>query len=110
MLYTTIVGTFGEDLGDGRDVDARFLDAVAFAQRYVRGIRAGFAQLQQAHAIVHAAMQRAVDSGKRTIELPTYVPWKSAYFAAGGANHPTEFVVFRAEDSWRHRLHSTRAQ
>jgi uncharacterized UPF0160 family protein len=99
--FTTIVGVFNEDLGDGRDVDVRFLDAVVFAQRYVRGINAGFTQARRARAIVQSAMQRAADSGKRTLELPSYVPWKPAYFEAGGVTHPTEFVLVPTEDSWR---------
>ena len=99
--FASMVGAFVQDLGDGRDVDARFLDAVSVAQRYLRGMRASFAELQRARRVVRAAMQRAAEAGRHTIALPGYLPWKGAYFEEGGRQHPTEFVLFPAEGAWR---------
>ncbi len=99
--FASMVGSLTHDADDGDDFDGRFADAVAFAQRYVRGIAAGLRARQHARNAVLACMQRAADAGRHTIELTEYVPWKETYFAAGGREHPTEFVLLPAEDAWR---------
>ncbi|MEO0479884.1 MAG: MYG1 family protein [Planctomycetota bacterium] len=99
--FTSIVGSMNNDLGDGRSFDERFEDAVSFAVRYVRGIHAGFENNRRAKATVEAAMREAEHAGRRVIEFEEYVPWKAAYFILGGADHPTDFVVFPTESDWR---------
>ncbi len=99
--FTSIVGAFVEDVGDGASVDERYLEAVRFAQRYVRGIRAGLERALAARETVVRAMATARASGTRVIELPDYMPWKATYFENGGIDHPTDFVLFPAEGRWR---------
>ncbi len=99
--FTQIIGAFVQDLGNGGDMDDRFLEAVAFAQRYVRGMRAGYEEIQRVKSTVRKAMKRAAKAKVRTLILPGYMPWKSAYFESGGRTHPTDFVVFPAEGAWR---------
>lgn len=97
----SLVGCFNSDPGSGEDFDARFLAAVDMARRYVRGMHEGHVAGRRARETVDAAMQRATAAGRRTIEFAEYVPWKEAYFDLGGAEHPTEFVIFPAEGTWR---------
>ncbi len=99
--FTTIVGNFNDDTDDGHDLDARYRDAVAFAQRYVRGIRAGHEREARARELVMEAMEAAVAAKRRTLFLDEYLPWKGTYFEHGGADHPTDFVLMPVEDSWR---------
>ena len=99
--FASLVGCINNDPGSGDDFDARFLAAVDFAKRYVRGMHAGHVAAERAKATVRAAMERASTAGRRTMEFAEYVPWKEAYFELGGAEHPTEFVVFPAESTWR---------
>ncbi|MBK8980182.1 MAG: MYG1 family protein [Planctomycetes bacterium] len=97
----SIVGSLTNDPGDGSDFDARFEIAVAFVAHYVRGIRAGVEQTSRAAHAVRTAMDDARAAGRRTLFLHDYLPWKAAYFEHGGAQHPTDFVLFPAEGSWR---------
>jgi uncharacterized UPF0160 family protein len=96
-----IVGNMNHDPGDGSGFDDRYLEAVAIASRYLQGIAAGHRAEAEARAKVIAAMERAVADDTRLLFLDGYVPWKPAYFENGGREHPTDFVLFPAEDAWR---------
>lgn len=87
--------------GANEDVDRRYLEAVRFAEWVVVGIRDGHYEFRRARELVSSAMDEAVAAGRRTLFLEDYVPWKRAYFEHGGAEHPTDFVVFPAEGAWR---------
>ena len=99
--FTSIVGAFTNDPGDGSEHDDRFEEAARFAQRYLQGIAAGHRNALAARDAVRRAMELAVERGKRTLVFEDYVPWKSAYYEFGGAEHPTEFAVFPSEGTWR---------
>lgn len=99
--FTAIVGTLTNDLGDGASMDDRYLEAAVLSLRYVRGIVAGHRAEAAARRAVHAAMQDAESRGSRVMFLDGYFPWKTAYFEAGGVDHPTDFVLFPADDAWR---------
>jgi uncharacterized UPF0160 family protein len=99
--FTSIIGTMNNELDDGNGHDERYAEAADIATRYLRGIAAGHRADAAARATVRAAMEDAVARGSRTIHLDGYVPWKPAYFDLGGRDHPTDFVMFPAEDSWR---------
>ncbi|MBI5851270.1 MAG: MYG1 family protein [Planctomycetes bacterium] len=99
--FTSIVGAMNDDPDASRDFDARYRDAVAFASRYVRGIRAGHDRERRARRIVHAAMDDARVAGRRTLFFDEFLPWKSAYFEHGGDEHPTDFVLMPVEGAWR---------
>jgi uncharacterized UPF0160 family protein len=84
------------------EFDAAFLAASDAALALLRGIAAGFEEERNATEVVLAAMRQAEQAGSRVLAFSRYVRWKSPYFTAGGATHPTEFVVFPALDgSWQ---------
>ena len=97
--FSMLVGTLTERAGD--DFDPWYERAAGIAADVVCGIRAGVLRAEAAVSKVETAMREAEATGDRILRLPHYVKWKPAYFAAGGATHPTEFVVFPTDDSWR---------
>ncbi|MCC6781439.1 MAG: MYG1 family protein [Planctomycetes bacterium] len=99
--FTSIVGAFNDDPDESRDLDTRYRDAVAFAMRHLRGLRAGFARSQRARLAVRRAMDDAVAAGRRTLFFDEYLPWKGAYFEFGGIDHPSEFALMPVEGAWR---------
>lgn len=99
--FTSIIGSFTNEADGGATMDERYLEAAAFAERYVAGVAAGHRAESEARRAVRDAMESARAAGRRVLFLDRYVPWKPAYFAAGGATHPTDFVMFPAEATWR---------
>lgn len=82
--------------------DAQFEVAAAFAGAWLRGLVAEHEKRTQAERAVAAAMDDAAARGSRVLVLREYLPWKPAYFARGGATHPTDFVLHPGTDgSWR---------
>ena len=72
------------------------------AAAYVDGIRHDHAEREAARALVLAALADAERAGSNLLVLPEYVRWKPAYYEAGGASHPTEFVLHPGlEGGWR---------
>lgn len=80
------------------DFDHAFEGAVGIAGAWLRGLVVGFEEERAGVAIVHAAMDAAVARGSAIVELPRHLRWKPPYFAAGGATHPTAFVLFPGLD------------
>src|SRR5690606_20602812 len=97
--FPSLIGTLTH--GPADTMDARYLEAAAFAQRIVEGIAGGVAEVRRARTIVRAEMDRALEEGRRTLFFGEYLPWKRAYFDHGGADHPTDFVLLPAEGRWR---------
>jgi uncharacterized UPF0160 family protein len=84
------------------EFDAAFERAVAMTTPTLIGLRAAVLEDEEAARRVLAGMQDASDAGSNIIVLDRYLPWKLTYFANGGVDHPTEFVVFPGVDgSWR---------
>lgn len=85
-----------------REFDAGFDRAVAFAEAWLQGLLADHARRQQARAVVAVAMEDAKNNRRNVLLLDAYLPWKGAYFAANGASHPTEYVLYPSTDGhWR---------
>lgn len=80
------------------DFDARFHEAVGVASLLLRGLSLEHEERQAARAIVEQAMEAALRRGDRMLRLPRYLRWKPAYFALGGAEHPTDFVLMPGLD------------
>ncbi len=97
--FSMIIGVLTERAAD--DFDAWYERAVAIAQDVVEGIRAGALRAEADAAAVRAAMDAAVERGDRALRLDRYLKWKPAYFAAGGADHPTDLVLFPGKGDWR---------
>lgn len=82
--------------------DAQFAVGVQIALAWIAGLRAGFDKRSAAVAAVTAAVAVADAAGSNVLRFDRYIHWKPAYFAAGGASHPSEFVLFPGTDgTWR---------
>ncbi len=97
--FSMIVGVLNERAGD--DFDRWYERAVTLAMDVVEGIRAGFERANADAEAVRRAMAAAESEGRRALQLDRYLKWKPAYFAAGGADHPTDLVLFPGRGDWR---------
>ncbi|MBO6940359.1 MAG: MYG1 family protein [Deltaproteobacteria bacterium] len=97
--FSMIVGVLNERAGD--DFDRWYERAVSLALDVVEGIRAGFERAEADAEAVRKAMATAESEGRRALQLDRYLKWKPAYFAAGGAEHPTDLVLFPGRGDWR---------
>jgi uncharacterized UPF0160 family protein len=99
---SVIVSTLAEQAESLEDFDARFMDAVALCQGVLRGLWANERRNHEAAAAVLAAMRRAEAAGSRVLAFDRHYKWKRAYFEHGGADHPSDYVLFPDQDgSWR---------
>lgn len=98
--FSMIVGVLNERADDD-DFDRWYERAVSLAIDVVEGIRAGFERAKADAAAVEQAMADAQAEGRRALHLDRYLKWKPAYFAAGGAEHPTDLVLFPGRGDWR---------
>jgi len=85
-----------------QEFDQAFLQAGQVAMGAVRGVQQELALAQQAQGAVLRAMAQAERTGEAVLFLDQYYRWKPIYYANGGAEHPTDYVVFPGlEGSWR---------
>lgn len=100
--FTKIVEAYTQGPSTLEEYDAAFHRAAEFAAGYVQGIDSGVRQIQAAEAAVVSAMDAAVADGVRVMFLDQYVKWKPVYYRNGGAEHPTDYIVFPSmEGTWR---------
>lgn len=100
--YTRMVEAYNKGSHTLADFDAAYERAVTMSIGIVQGIVAAERLEQEAARLVVEGMQAAEAAGSNVMVFDRYLPWKPAYFANGGASHPTEFVVFPGVDgSWR---------
>lgn len=101
--FASMVDAFNQPADSEAEYLAAFEQAVAMAGGVVRGMAAEHASIQHALTVVAAAMKEADAEGRRTLFFDRYVRWKPAYFALGGVEHDSAFVLFPASDgsSWR---------
>ncbi len=79
-----------------------FLKGAEVARLMLEGLELGYNAVCRAREAVLASMAHAEASGSSVIELDAYYAWKQPYFEAGGASHPTEYVLFPSDDStWK---------
>lgn len=97
--FSMIVGVLNERADE--DFDRWYHRAVELALDVVEGIRAGFERANADAAAVQRAMAEAEAEGRRVLILDRYLKWKPAYFDAGGAEHPTDLVLFPGRGDWR---------
>jgi len=82
--------------------DAAFHRAAEFAKGFVEGIVAGIEQVRAATSAVLAAMDEAVAARRAVMFMDAHYTWKPVYYANGGADHPTDYVLFPGmEGTWR---------
>lgn len=98
LSVSGVIGGFNplwdEDLTPAQE-DARFAEAVAFAEDILRRSIAGAQAWQRARALVHAAIERAEDP--RIVELERNMPWREPLITAAPE---ALFVVYPKSDGW----------
>ncbi len=99
--FSTLVGIHNNTAETPEDFLENFLAASAMAERVVAGVRHGVERAIESRAAVIAAMQDAEEVGRAVLFLDQYGPWKGAYFGNGGADHPTDYVLFPGDGKWR---------
>lgn len=100
--FATMVAAANRGAETLAEFDAHFERAVAMAMVLVDGLRAEHAELVEARDVVRQAMEHAEQTDSNAMRLSRYVRWKPPYFAMGGADHPTDFVILPGLDgSWR---------
>ena len=99
--FSTLITFLNNTATDPESLLSRFHDAAEMASQVARGIRAGCEQLAAARTIVHEAMAAAVRNDRAVLFLEEPCDWKPAYFENGGIDHPTDFVLLPADESWR---------
>lgn len=100
--FPRIIGALNEVAETQEDFDVAFETAVTVATAYLKGVFRGFEKVAAAESAVVAAMADAEQAGRNVLFFDHYVNWKPGYFTHGGADHPTEFVLFPGVDgSWR---------
>ena len=98
--FSTMVGVLVEQ-ADDEDFDTWYERAVSMAIDITSAISKGCERSERDARAVVAAMEDAVTSERRVLFFAEYLKWKPAYFGAGGADHPTEYVVFPGRNDWR---------
>ncbi len=87
---------------NAQEFDQEYRNAADVTVRLLDGLVAGFERTRQARDVVLAAMAAAVDDDRSVLILDRYYAWKPVYFACGGAEHPTRFVLFPSDDgTWK---------
>jgi len=100
--FSQMVGVFGSGCSTLEDFDAAFRRAGDAAQNLVAGFATELSERKAGEAAVVSAMEAAAAAGSNLMFLSRYHRWKHTYFANGGANHVTEFVIHPGVDGrWR---------
>ncbi len=76
------------------EFDIQFHKAALMAKMIIEGIASEEKEIQETTTILLKAMSFAVSEKRSYIELPRYLPWQPTYFANGGKDHPTAFILF----------------
>lgn len=98
--FSMMVGVLVERANDS-DFDHWYERAVAMAVDIVEAIKMGCLRSERDALAVRQAMDDAHANERRVIFFDEYLKWKPAYFAASGAEHPTEYVLFPGRGDWR---------
>ena len=99
--FANFVGAITQCSDGEAEIDDWYLEAVKFAQYFVRGMVNGYERVRAARATVADAMDEAYEDGRSVLFFDEYLPWKPAYFSNGGRDHPTEFALFPSDGKWR---------
>jgi uncharacterized UPF0160 family protein len=97
----SVVGALCEQAQTPAEFDARYAEAVQLCTGILNGLRQSQLRTEEARAAVTTAMARAVAEGTRVMIFEQHLKWKRAYFEQGGADHPTDYVLFPEGEGWR---------
>ncbi len=98
--FSTMVGVLVERAEED-GFNHWFERATQMAMDIVEGLLRGYERSTKASEKVVAAMEEAAKDNRRVLFFDEYIKWKPAYFAANGAEHETEYVLFPGKDDWR---------
>lgn len=94
-----------EYLGQGRNTAESqlegFLSATGIASQVLDGVIRAYNETAAAQDAVLQAMAAAASSGSAVVEFSDLVPWKPIYFANGGAAHPTAYILFPQDGTYK---------
>lgn len=100
--FARIVETMGVGCQTAEDQLDAFRRASDIGITLLSGLLTGHARVVAARETVRRAMAEAVEAGRSALFLDHYLPWKPVYFELGGAEHPTDYVLFPSEDdTWK---------
>ncbi len=100
--FSRLIDTLKMGCRTGEEFDLRFIEATIMARACVQGLTRGHAQLRASRQAVEAAMEEAEGRRSNVLVLERYHRWKPIYFANGGVDHITEYVLHPGSDgSWR---------
>lgn len=100
--FATIVSLLNRKAHTLEEFDQQFHIASNFTSNIIDGIVAEQKKRAEAELTVVQQMKLAETTGSNILEFSYYIPWKTSYFANGGATHPTEFVIFPTlQNTWQ---------
>ena len=100
--FASMVEAYAQDHHSLEAFTDGFHEAAKMAVRYVEGIVRGYRAQREAEKVVCEAMKKASEKLSVVMVFEKYCKWKPAYFANGGAHHPTEYVLMPGvEGTWR---------
>ena len=102
LCFPRIVAALNQPADTAEEFDVAFVGAGALAAAWLNGVVSEHEKVERAEVGVLAEMQRAEAAGSNLMKFEEYLRWKEPYYANGGAEHLTEFVLFPGtDDSWR---------
>lgn len=93
-----MVDAFNQTASDDAGFHAAFLTVSSFAGAWLEALAAEHTRIEEATAVVKAAMDAAEAAGSNLMEFDAYIRWKEPYYALGGAEHRTEYAMFPGTD------------
>ena len=96
-----MIGAYAELADSPEEFDVAYLEAAAVCERALAGLVRAEQKTEIARQAVAQAMERARERGSRIMRLDRHYKWKRVYFELGGAEHPTDYVLFPESDAVR---------
>lgn len=91
--FSKMINLFNASANTLSEFDQQFLEAAKMARGIVAGLESQFNKEQAAKQLVLERMTEEREFNN-LMEFPEYLSWKKTYYANGGADHPTEFIMF----------------
>jgi uncharacterized UPF0160 family protein len=91
--FSRMINLFNASANTLEEFDQQFIQAANVASGMVKGFEEQFNKEQAAKRLVLEEMTRNREFNN-LMEFPEYLSWKSTYYANGGSQHPTEFIMF----------------
>lgn len=100
--FARMVDAFNQGRGSLEEFDRGFLLAGQMAQELLEGHVRGHEALKHNEELVVEAMAASDAAGTNLMELDRSIAWKDLYYAHGGRDHGTEFLLHPGMDgNWR---------